>query len=336
MFKLESPEYFILLVIPIIILALFLFFRKRKNNLLSKIGDLKTIQRLFINKPDAQSITKMLLVSFGLSLIIIGLINPQWGTKRKTESVKGIDLMIALDVSNSMLAMDILPNRLERAKKVVSDLISELKGNRIGLIVFAGNAYLQVPLTTDYSALDLTLEGIQTDLIPTQGTEIGEVFKLTEQSFDSESKKNKALVIITDGENHDEGAIGLAKTAGKDGLKIIGIGIGTDQGGYIPDFYRGLQDYKRDENGSPILTKLNKNMIEDLSAAGAGSSFFIATNQDEKLVKSIAAQLDSIEKKEFETAIFTEFESYFQIFIFLSFFIFFIEYLLPKGKKEVL
>lgn len=334
MFKLESPEYFFLFFLPILVLGLFFFFGKRKNTILAKIGDFETLQRLLVNKPDSRSLAKILFFSLGLSFLIIGLINPQWGTKRKMETRKGIDLIIAMDVSNSMLAMDILPNRLERAKKMVTDLISEIKGNRIGLIVFAGNAYLQVPLTTDYSALDLTLSGIQTELIPTQGTEIGEVFQLTQQSFDQESKKNKALIIITDGENHDDKALELARTAGKDGLKIFSIGIGTDNGGYIPDFYRGLQDYKRDENGTPILTKLNKKMIEDLSSAGDGASFFISGNQDDQVVKAIANKLESIEKKEFETATFSDYESYFQIFILLSFFIFFIESLLPHGKKE--
>jgi len=334
MFKLESPEYFLLFFLPILVVSLFFFFRKRKNTILAKIGDIQTLQRLLVNKPDSRSLIRILLFAFGLSFLIIGLINPQWGTKRKMETRKGIDLIIAMDVSNSMLAMDILPNRLERAKKMVSDLISEIKGNRIGLIVFAGNAYLQVPLTTDYSALDLTLSGIQTELIPTQGTEIGEVFDLTQQSFEQESKKNKALIIITDGENHDDKALELARNAGKDGLKIFSIGIGTDDGGYIPDFYRGLQDYKRDENGAPILTKLNKKMIDDLSSAGDGSSFFITGNQDDQLVKAISNDLESIEKKEFETATFSDYESYFQIFILLSFLIFFIESLLPHGKKE--
>lgn len=334
MFKLESPEYFFLFFLPILVVGLFFFFRKRKNTILTKIGDFETLQRLLVNKPNSRSFAKILFFSLGLSFLIIGLINPQWGTKRKMETRKGIDLIIAMDVSNSMLAMDILPNRLERAKKMVTDLISDMKGNRIGLIVFAGNAYLQVPLTTDYSALDLTLSGIQTELIPTQGTEIGEVFQLTQQSFDQESKKNKALIIITDGENHDDNALELARTAGKDGLKIFSIGIGTDNGGYIPDFYRGLQDYKRDENGTPILTKLNKKMIEDLSSAGDGASFFISGNQDDQVVKAISNKLESIEKREFETATFSDYESYFQIFILLSFFIFFIESLLPQGKKE--
>lgn len=335
MFKLESPEYFLLFFLPILVVSLFFFFRKRKNTILSKIGNFQTLQRLLVNKPDSRSILRIILFALGLSFVIIGLINPQWGTKRKMETRKGIDLIIALDVSNSMLAMDILPNRLERAKKMVSDLISEIKGNRIGLIVFAGNAYLQVPLTTDYSALDLTLSGIQTELIPTQGTEIGEVFQLAQQSFDQESKKNKALIIITDGENHDDKAMEIAKIAAKDGLKIFSIGIGTEDGSYIPDFYRGLQDYKRDENGTPILSKLNKKMIEDLSSAGGGSSFFITGNQDGNLVRDVANDLDTIEKKEFETATFSDYESYFQIFILLSFFLFFIESLLPHGKKEI-
>jgi Ca-activated chloride channel homolog len=336
MFQFENPDLLMLLILPVIGMFLFFFFRKKKNGMFSRIGRVDTINRLFYVKPDSRSIFKMVLFIGGMLLLIIALVNPQWGTKRKTETRKGIDIIIALDVSSSMLAMDVLPNRLERAKKMISDLIGNIRGNRIGLIVFAGNAYLQVPLTTDYSALDLTLSGIQTDLIPTQGTQIGQVFELANQSFDQDGKKNSALVIVTDGENHDDNALEQAQYWGRQGVKIFAIGVGTDEGAYIPTFYRGLQDYKRDENGVPVLSRLNKKMVEDLAVAGSGSFFLLSGNRDNQIIENIANQLEAIEKSEFESIVFTEFESYFQVFTFFSFLLLFIEFLLSRGKKEAL
>jgi Ca-activated chloride channel family protein len=236
------------------------------------------------------------------------------------EEVKreGVDLMIAIDLSNSMLAEDIKPNRLERAKQAISKLIDNLKGDRIGLIVFAGEAYVQLPITTDYSAAKLFLSTINTNIVPTQGTEIGKAINLGLESFEIENGQNKAIIIITDGENHDEQAIENAEKANELGVFIHCLGMGLKKGGPIPIYnqYGIRTSYRKDKEGNTVVSKLNENLLSQIANAGNGT--YVRANNSKSGLSKLFIEINKMEKKEIGTKIFTDYKDRFQIFISLA------------------
>lgn len=333
MFRFDHPEILLLLIFPPIFLVISIIWAKRKDRWLRKFGSPVLLKAMLKNYHTRRRITKSILKMAGAIFLIITLANPQWGIKTQMSERKGIDVIIALDLSTSMLAADVLPNRLERAKRLITELIGELKGNRIGLIVFAGNAYLQVPLTTDYNALDLTLGALNPTALPTQGTIFGEAITLAEESFDPKASKSRALIMVTDGEDHEEGALETAEEAADKGLRIYTIGIGTQDGTYIPVAVRGRMDYKRDNSGNPVLTRLNPEMLADLANAGNGKSYLIQTG-NENFIGSLLNDLADIEQQEFEQIEFTDYESYFQYFAGIGFIFLLLDLLVPSGKMS--
>jgi len=270
----------------------------------------------------------------GLIALFIGYAIPHWGAKREKANRKSVEVFIALDISESMLATDISPNRLERAKRFAQQLVEELKGERIGNIIFAGNAYLQMPLTTDYAAAQLFLRSSNTNMAPTQGTAISEAIDLAEQSFAQNNKQHKALIIISDGENHDDEAITRAREAYENGLMIFTVGVGTQQGGLIPTQAQGFPDYKKDKDGKTIRTTINEQMLSDLASAGAGAYFNISDG--DQVITAIQSGIEKIEKQEFETRSFTEYASYFQWFIGLALFFILSEFFISYRKNKYL
>jgi Ca-activated chloride channel family protein len=236
------------------------------------------------------------------------------------EEVKreGVDLMIAIDLSYSMMAQDIKPNRLERAKQAISRLIDKLEGDRIGLVVFAGEAYVQLPITTDYSAAKLFLSTVNTSIIPTQGTKIGNAIDLCSKSFDKENTQSKAIIIITDGETHDEEAIESATKARKEGIYIHTLGMGLTKGGPIPIYnkYGSTSEFRKDREGNVIITKLNESMLKEIALAGEGT--YVRANNSKSGLSSLFEEINKMEKKEIGTMVFTNFKDRFQIFIGIS------------------
>ena len=250
-----------LFLIPIFSLIFFLYRNTRKKNL-KKFGKTELIKQLMPNVSDYKPIIKFILLMFILFLTILGLANLQIGTKIEKIKREGVDIVIALDVSKSMDAEDIKPSRIERAKRIVSKLIDNLENDRIALIAFAGDAYLQLPLTTDYSAAKLFLDAITTDIAPTQGTAIGASIDMAINLFPKEDNYKKAMIIISDGENHEDDAIAAAKNAIDKGIIIHTIGIGTPDGAPIPIYYNGQQvDFIRDQNQSVVISKLDLSLI---------------------------------------------------------------------------
>ncbi|HEY9114101.1 MAG TPA: VWA domain-containing protein, partial [Bacteroidales bacterium] len=227
---------------------------------------------------------------------------------------EGIDLMLVLDVSNSMLAEDIKPNRLERSKMAISQLVDRLKGDRIGIVIFAGNAYKQLPLTTDYSAARLFLSAVDTKIVPSQGTAIGEAIDLAVTSFD-DAQHNKAIIVITDGENHEDDAIGAARDAVEKGVKVFTIGMGLPDGAPIPIYNNsGTQaGFKKDRSGQTVITKLDEDMLRQIAAAGNGS--YARANNASTGLNKIFDDISQIEKKEIETRQFTDYEDQFQYYL---------------------
>ena len=305
-----------------------------RKKALSNYGDMAVIQQLFPDVSRSKRIWKFILFVFAFSFIIIGIINPQTGSKLEEVKRKGADLMICLDVSNSMKAMDLQPNRLEKSKQAISKLIDKLEGDRIGVIVFGGEAYVQLPITTDYAASKLFLESINTDMIPTQGTAIGAAINLAVESFGKDEGKNKAILIITDGENHEDDAIKAAEAAAEKGITIHTIGMGSIDGAPIPVYKNGVREgFRKDKNGNTIMTKLNQQTLQEISAAGNGI-FVRATNSDAGLNHVLDA-IDKMEKKEFESKIYSDYEDQFQFFIAIALLLLLVEIFLTERKSKL-
>lgn len=269
-----------------------------------------------------------------LASIIIGLARPQFGSKLKTEKRKGIELIIALDVSNSMMAEDIQPNRLERAKRAISQLVDKLSNDKIGLIVFAGDAYIQLPITADYVSAKLFLNSISPNMVPTQGTAIGAAIELGVKSFNPQFTGSKAMIIITDGENHEDDAVGAAKAAAEKGVFVYTIGMGLPQGGPIPDFSNGIRNYRKDKDGNTIVTKLDETMLQKIAEAGKGA--YVRANNAQVGLNNLFNEVDKMQKSELESQIYADYDDQFQYFIGFGILLILIDFLILERKNKYL
>ncbi len=334
MFRFEHGiNLYALLMIPLL-LVFFLLMGYARKRAIQQFGDTGLMQQLMPEVSRYKHLIKFVLLMLALAVLIIGWANPQWGTKKEKVKRKSADVFIALDVSYSMLSQDIRPSRLERAKQFAQKLVEELKGERIGTIIFAGNAYLQMPLTTDYSAAALFLKSANPNMVPTQGTAIGEAVDLAERSFAEDNKHHKAMVVITDGENHDEEVIAKVEQARENGLLVFAVGVGTIDGGFIPVQINGRWDYKRDKTGNPVKSKLNEEVLSDIAKAAEGSYFNLS--EGDKIIGALRERIDKIEKRELEQRSFSEYESYFQYFIALAILLLLIEFLIPYRKSKMM
>lgn len=334
MFRFENIDnLYALAIIPVLIVFFILALMARKRAI-ERFGDSSLMAQLMPKMSKYKHTLKFVLLMIGIAFLVVGWANPQWGTKKEKVKRKSVDVFVALDISQSMLAEDVPPNRMERAKRFAQDLVEGLKGDRVGLIIFAGNAYLQMPMTTDYAAAQLFLRTANPDMAPSQGTAISDAIDLALRSFEEDNKSHKALVIITDGENHDQDALDQAKAANEDGLLIFTIGVGTPQGAKIPINYSGQRGYKIDKTGQEVVSKLNEQMLLDLANEGDGNYFNIAAG--ENVVNALQERIDKLEKREFETRAFEEYESYFQYFIAIALLFLIIEFAISYRKNKFL
>ena len=332
-FRLVNSEYlWAYLLIPVCIILFFVAWQWRKKAI-KRFGEWQVISPLFENVSVAKPVTKFVLMLVALAALILAVARPQLGSRLEEVKRKGIDVMICLDVSNSMNAEDIKPNRLERSKQAIMRLIDELDGDRIGIIVFAGKAYTQLPITTDYGAAKLFLSTISTDMIPLQGTAIGSAIELATESFgDSVKQHNSAIVVITDGENHEDDAIEAAKAAIEKGITVHTIGMGTEQGAPIPVIDNGKRiAFMQDEEGQTVMTKLDESLLVQIAAAGGGK-FVRATTSDDGL-SLIKREIDKMEGKEFSTKLFTSYEEQFQWVIGFALVLIIVEFLISERKS---
>ncbi len=334
MFRFQHPDMiYLFAAAPLLMVLFWLFVRWKKKSLLI-FGKIEIIQQLFPDVSNTRPSVKFWIRWVAFVMLIIGLCGPLIGSKLEEVKRKGSDIIICLDVSNSMLAEDLLPNRLERAKQAINRLIDKLEGDRIGLVVFAGDAYTQLPITTDYAAAKLFLTQISTDIVPKQGTAIGAAIDLATTSFTDTIKKNSAIVIITDGENHEDDAIESAKSATEQGVKVYTIGMGSEQGTPIPIYNNGAKvGYRQDHSGQTIMTKLNSVMLEDIAEAGKGK-FIHATNSDDGL-SIMLKELNSLDKKEFKAKMYTSFENQYQLFIAIALVLLLIDFIIGENKSKV-
>lgn len=333
MFRFEHTDFlWALLLIPALT-AIFIWMMIWKKRVLKRFGEWQVIRRLLPGLSDPRVIFKFVLLMIGYLFLIIGISNPQIGSKLIEGERKGIDIMIALDVSNSMLAEDIKPNRIEMSKQAISKLIDNLGTDRIGIIVFAGSAYVQLPITTDYAAAKMFLTTISTQVVPTQGTAIGQAVDLAVESFDDESH-SRAIIVITDGENHEDDALQSAKAAAGKGIKVYTIGMGLPEGAPIPEFnqYGRMIGYKKDSDGSTVVTRLNESMLQQIASAGEG--VYVRANNTQAGVKTIYDEIGKLEKTEFETRMFSDYEDRFQYFIGLSLIFIILELFIFERKSK--
>ena len=313
MFRLAHPQLlYLLLLIPLLVL-LFVYARQRKKKALARFGDMKLVMRLLPEYSGSRDILKFILWSVAWALIVFGMADPQTGSKLEKIKRKGVDMIFALDVSNSMMAQDITPNRLERAKQAIVHLLGKLENDRVGLVIFAGKSYTQMPLTTDYSATQLFLANINPGMIPIQGTAIGNAIETCATGFGN-TKQSKAIIIITDGENHEDDAVEAARAAASKGIRVYTIGIGLPEGAPIPVYSGNTQiGYKKDITGTTVITKIDEPMLQEIAKAGKG--IFVRANNSQSGVQEVFDQINKLEKSEYNVAFFSDYEDKFQIFI---------------------
>jgi Ca-activated chloride channel family protein len=334
MFRIANPQYlYLLLAIPALI-AFFWYSRIQRKKALALFGQKDILSVLMPNVSPSRPILKFIILMVALASIIVGIARPQFGSKLRTEKRKGIELIIALDVSNSMMAEDIQPNRLERAKRAISQLVDKLSNDKIGLIVFAGDAYTQLPITADYVSAKLFLNSISPQMVPTQGTAIGAAIELGVKSFNPQFLGNKAMIIITDGENHEDDAVGAAKKASDQGIIVYTIGMGSPQGGPIPDLANGPRSYRKDRDGNTIVTKLDEVMLEKIAEAGKGA--YVRANNAQVGLNSLFDEVNKMEKSELETQSYADYDDQFQYFIGLGLFLILIDFLILERRNKYL
>ncbi|MBP6871367.1 MAG: VWA domain-containing protein [Bacteroidales bacterium] len=332
MYRFEHIEYlYALLVIPVMT-VLFILYLIWKKKAVKKFGDQAVVSLLMPMASARKLTTKFVVLMLAFATLVIGLANPQIGSKLEKVQRKGADLMIALDVSNSMLSQDIRPDRLTRAVQGISKLIDRLEGDRIGIVVFAGKAYVQLPITTDYSAAKMFLSTISTQMVPSQGTAIGEAIDLSLKSFKTD-ERSKAIIIITDGENHEGNAVEAAQAAAENGIKIFTIGMGSPEGSPIPLFDKfGRQTgYKADRDGRTIISRLDETTLQQVASAGNGIYVRASTGQDG--LSKILDEINALEKQEIETRMFSEYEGRFQYFLAIALFFLILEFFIPDKKS---
>lgn len=333
MIKFAYTDYFYYLISIPILIVLFVGVMRQKKRQLRRFGDLSILNDLMPYVSVSRSVIKFVLILLVIVFAILAMASPQFGSKLKEVKRKGVEIIIALDVSNSMLAEDITPNRLEKAKMSISKLVDKLKNDKIGLIVFAGDAYVQVPITTDYRATKMFLSTAKTNIVPKQGTAIGSAIELAMTSFSPEEDKSKVIIIITDGENHEDDAVEMANGAVKKGITVHAIGMGLSQGAPIPERNPyGQKEYRKDKDGNVIISKLNENMLQQLAASGNGI-YVRATNAQTGL-DVIFDEINKMEKHEIEANIFADYEEQFQYPLMVALFFLLIEMLVRERKNK--
>ncbi|NVK51855.1 MAG: VWA domain-containing protein [Flavobacteriaceae bacterium] len=313
MYQIEEPIYFYFFAIVPVIIVVFLLAFWWKKRTQKKFTDVALLKKLAPNTSVFKSVLKLSFFCIGLSFLIISLVNPKMGTKLKTVKREGVDVVFALDVSKSMLAEDIAPNRLEKAKQIISKIIDKLGSDRVGIIIYAGNAYPLLPITTDHAAAKMFLQNAAPDMVSSQGTAINQALNLAKTYYNDDEQTNRFLIIISDGEDHQDETKNVAQNMSKEGIKVYSVGVGTEKGSPIPMKVNGsLIGYKK-HKGETVITRRNATVLE--TVANAASGRYIDGNKTETPVKFIEELITNAQKNEFETKQFSDYKDQFQWFI---------------------
>ncbi len=330
MFRFAHTEYlFLLLLIPLLI-GVFIYTGILKRRNLNQFGNSDLLAQLMPNVSYVRPTVKFYMQLAVIILLIIVLAQPQFGTKVENVKRQGIEVMIALDVSNSMLAQDVQPSRLDKAKQVLSKLVDGMTNDKIGLVVFAGDAYTQLPITVDYVSAKMFLSSISTQLVPRQGTAIGSAIDLCIKSFGTKSEAGRAIIVITDGENHEDDAIGAAKLAAENDIAVHVIGMGKPDGAPIP--VPGTMSFWKDKDGNVVVSKLNEEMCKSISSAGKG--VYVRADNSNSAFRVINKELDSLAKSDIKTSVFSVYNEQFQSFTMLALLILIIDFFVFERKNK--
>ncbi len=333
MYILEEKIYFwLLLAIPVVLLfyVILLLWQRRTRRKFAGAG---MFSFLTPNRSSFKPAVKIIFFLLALTALVIALVNPKIGTKLETVKRQGVDIVFAIDVSKSMEAEDIAPSRLEKAKQLVRQIVNNLAGDRVGIIAYAGSAFPQLPITTDYASAKMFLQALNTDMVSSQGTAISDAIDLATTFYDDEQQTNRVLFVISDGEDHEGNVESIAEEAAKKGIKIFTIGVGTEKGGPIPIKRNGVVlNYKKDNQGETVITKLDPQTLKDIASATDGE--YIKGNVTSNVVDKVKDALQHIEKTEYEAKEFADYKSQFQWFLGLGLLLLFLDIFLLERKTE--
>ncbi len=335
MFRFENIIFLYgLALIPLLIIV-YILSRNWRRRRLNSIGDIELVNKLVNDASNVKPLLKFILLILGFSALIIAIANPQIGSKLEEVKREGVEIMLAVDASNSMLSEDIKPSRIERTKQSISKLIDKLENDKIGIVIFAGKSFLQLPLTTDYSAAKLMASTLSPELVSTQGTAIGSAIELCLESFSESDKRNRTIILLTDGENHEDDALAAAEKAKEKGITIHSVGMGSVDGGPIPIMQNNVRmGFRKDNEGNIIMTKLNASALEQIASETSGK--FIRASSTELDLSELITELSQMDKTEFESKVFTDFDSKFQIFLILALFFITLEFILSDRRNKIL
>lgn len=307
MFRFESPYFLYLLIIVPVLIVIFIISEYVKTKRIKKFGDPELIKSLMPNATRYRPAIKFSIVCLAMIFMILLIARPQFGTKTETVTKKGIEVVIALDISNSMMAQDVLPSRLDKSKNIISRLVDNFDNNKIGLVLFAGDAYTQLPITSDYVSAKMFLNNISPSLISRQGTAIGAALNLAMNSFTPQQGVGKSIIVITDGENHEGGVMEAVKAASDKGIQVNVLGVGSVDGAPIP--VSSGSDYKKDNSGNIVVTKLNEQMCQDIARQGNG--IYARVDNTNSAFRALEKQLDTLSKADIDTKVFSQYNEQF-------------------------
>lgn len=331
MFRFEEPTYLYLLLLLPFLAAFYLYSNYRRRKAIRKFGDPVLMAQSMPDVSKYRPDVKFWLVFAAIGLFAVLLARPQFGSKLETVKRQGVEVMIALDISNSMLAQDVQPSRLEKAKRLVAQLVDKMENDKVGMIVFAGDAFTQLPITSDYISAKMFLESINPSLISKQGTAIGAAINLATRSFTPQEGVGRAVIVITDGENHEGGAVEAAKAAAEKGIQVSVLGVGMPDGAPIP--VEGTNDFRRDRDGNVVVTRLNEQMCQEIAQAGDG--IYVRVDNSNAAQKVIAQEINKMAKADVETQVYTEFNEQFQAVAWIILLLLLAEMLILERKNPL-
>lgn len=331
MFRFEEPTYLYLLLLLPLFAALFLYSNYRRRRAIKKFGDPELMAQLMPDASKYRPDVKFWIVFVAIGLFAVLLARPQFGSRLETVKRQGIEVIIALDISNSMLAEDVQPSRLQKAKRLVSQLVDKMENDKVGMIVFAGDAFTQLPITSDYISAKMFLETIDPSLISKQGTALGAAINLSTRSFTPMEGVGRTVILITDGENHEDGALEAAKAAVEKGIQINVLGVGMPEGAPIP--IPGSNDYRRDREGNVVVTKLNEQMCQEIAQVGQG--IYVRVDNSNAAQNAITKEINKLAKADVETQVYTEFNEQFQAIAWIILLLLLVEMLILERKNPL-
>ncbi|MDE5890052.1 MAG: VWA domain-containing protein [Bacteroidales bacterium] len=328
MLNFAQAQYLMLLLLIPVFFLLYGGAQRIRRRRIRKFGDEALVNELMPSRSVSKGWVRVTMFSLAFLFFVIGLSRPQIGAKLKEQKTKGVEIMIALDVSNSMLAEDYSPNRLERAKLAISRLVDRLREDRIGLIVFAGSSFVQLPVTTDYVSAKMFLNSITTESVPVQGTAIGDAINTALRSFSAQSEKSRAIIVITDGENHEDDPVAAARQAAQFGARVFTIGVGSPEGQPIP--VKG--ELLRDKDGEIVVTRLDETVLQEIAAAGNGA--YVRAGNSEFGLSPIVDSIKKMDSEEFNSVVFEEFDEQYMYFFAIALVLFVIEMLIGERRAK--